>query len=281
MHFAEFKSYENFLTFEAQSFMNRFIDTHCHLYLEEFRSDLAEVIKRAEAEGVTKFLMPAIDSSETENLLATEKRFKGQCIPMMGLHPCSVKENYQVELRMVEDWLEKRSFAAVGEIGLDYYWDLSFKDQQWEVFDKQVQLAIKHQLPIIIHSRNSLDDCISLVKRYKGQLTGIYHCFSGSIEQARAIMDLGFYLGIGGVVTYKNSGLAEVVKEIPMEYIVLETDAPYLTPVPFRGKRNESSYLKYVVQKLADVKGISVEEVGKKTTANAEKIFKLSIADKE
>jgi TatD DNase family protein len=200
---------------------------------------------------------------------------------MMGLHPCSVKENYQVELRMVEDWLEKRSFAAVGEIGLDYYWDLSFKDQQWEVFDKQVQLAIKHQLPIVIHSRNSLDDCISLVKRYKGQLTGIYHCFSGSIEQARAIMDLGFYLGIGGVVTYKNSGLAEVVKEIPMEYIVLETDAPYLTPVPFRGKRNESSYLKYVVQKLADVKGISVEEVGKKTTANAEKIFKLSIADKE
>src|SRR4030095_4078335 len=188
MHFAEFKSYENLLTFEAQRFMNRFIDTHCHLYLEEFRSDLAEVIKRAEAEGVTKFLMPAIDSSETENLLSTEKKFKGQCIPMMGLHPCSVKENYQVELRMVEDWLEKRSFAAVGEIGLDYYWDLSFKDQQWEVFDKQVKLAIKHQLPIVIHSRNSLDDCISLVKRYKGQLTGIYHCFSGSIDQARAIM---------------------------------------------------------------------------------------------
>lgn len=275
MHFAEFKPCENFLTFEAQSFMNRIIDTHCHLYLEEFRPDLSEVIKRAEAEGVTKFLMPAIDSSETENLLATEKRFKGQCIPMMGLHPCSVKENYQVELRMIEDWLEKRSFAAVGEIGLDYYWDLSFKDQQWEVFDKQVQLAIKHQLPIVIHSRNSLDDCISLVRRYKGQLTGIYHCFSGSIEQARAIMDLGFYMGIGGVVTYKNSGLAEVVKEIPMEYIVLETDAPYLTPVPFRGKRNESSYLKYVVQKLADVKGISVGEVGRKTTANAEKIFKI------
>ena len=275
MHFVEFKPCENFLTFEAQSFMNRIIDTHCHLYLEEFRPDLSEVIKRAEAEGVTKFLMPAIDSSETENLLATEKRFKGQCIPMMGLHPCSVKENYQVELRMIEDWLEKRSFAAVGEIGLDYYWDLSFKDQQWEVFDKQVQLAIKHQLPIVIHSRNSLDDCISLVRRYKGQLTGIYHCFSGSIEQARAIMDLGFYMGIGGVVTYKNSGLAEVVKEIPMEYIVLETDAPYLTPVPFRGKRNESSYLKYVVQKLADVKGISVGEVGRKTTANAEKIFKI------
>jgi TatD DNase family protein len=274
MHFAEFKPYENFLTFEAQSFMNRLIDTHCHLYLEEFSNDLEQVIKRAESEGVTKFFMPAIDSSQTSNLFETEKRFKGKCIPMMGLHPCSVKENYQVELRMVKDWLEKRPFAAVGEIGLDYYWDLSFQSQQVEAFEFQIKLAIRHGLSIVIHSRNSLDDCISLVGQYKGQLTGIYHCFSGSLQQAQAIIDLGFYLGIGGVLTYKNAGLAEVVKDIPLENIVLETDSPYLTPVPFRGKRNESSYLKYVVQKLAEVKGISVEDVAKETTVNEGKIFK-------
>jgi len=274
MHFAEFKPYENFLTFEAQSFMNRLIDTHCHLYLEEFSNDLEQVIKRAESEGVTKFFMPAIDSSQISNLFETEKRFKGKCIPMMGLHPCSVKENYQVELRMVQDWLEKRPFAAVGEIGLDYYWDLSFQSQQVEAFEFQIKLAIRHGLPIVIHSRNSLDDCISLVGQYKGQLTGIYHCFSGSLQQAQAIIDLGFYLGIGGVLTYRNAGLAEVVKEIPLENIVLETDSPYLTPVPFRGKRNESSYLKYVVLKLAEVKGISVEDVAKETTVNAGKIFK-------
>jgi len=274
MHFAEFKPYENFLTFEAQSFMNRLIDTHCHLYLEEFSNDLEQVIKRAESEGVTKFFMPAIDSSQISNLFETEKRFKGKCIPMMGLHPCSVKENYQVELRMVQDWLEKRPFAAVGEIGLDYYWDLSFQSQQVEAFEFQIKLAIRHGLPIMIHSRNSLDDCISLVGQYKGQLTGIYHCFSGSLQQAQAIIDLGFYLGIGGVLTYRNAGLAEVVKEIPLENIVLETDSPYLTPVPFRGKRNESSYLKYVVLKLAEVKGISVEDVAKETTVNAGKIFK-------
>ena len=276
MHFVEFKPYENFLTFEPQSFMNRLIDTHCHLYLEEFSNDLEQVITRAESEGVSKFFMPAIDSSQTSNLLEAEKRFKGKCIPMMGLHPCSVKENYQVELRMVEEWLDKRPFAAVGEIGLDYYWDLSFQGQQLEAFEQQVKLAIRHGLPIVIHSRNSLDDCISLVGRFRGELTGIYHCFSGSLQQANAIIEMGFYLGIGGVLTYKNAGLAEVVKELPIESMVLETDSPYLTPVPFRGKRNESSYLKYVVQKLADVKGIPVDEVGRITTDNARKVFKNS-----
>jgi TatD DNase family protein len=273
MHFAEFKRYENFFTFEAQSFMIKLIDTHCHLYLEEFKPDLEQVIKRAEAEGVTKFMLPAIDSSQNDNLLETERRFRGQCFPMMGLHPCSVRENYEEELRLVEDWLDKRGFVAVGEIGLDYYWDLSFKNQQLEVFEKQIQMAIKQKLPIVIHSRNSLDDCIDIVSRYKGQLTGIYHCFSGSFQQASAIIELGFYLGIGGVLTYKNAGLAEVVKDIPLAHIVLETDSPYLTPVPFRGKRNESSYLKYVVQKLAEIKEVSEEEIGRITTLNAEKVF--------
>ena len=256
--------------------MYKLIDTHCHLYLEEFKSDLNEVVKRAEAEGVSQFLMPAIDSTETNNLLEAEARFKGQCIAMMGLHPCSVKENYEVELLMVEEWFKKRSFAAVGEIGLDYYWDLTFREQQWKAFEKQIHLSVKYGVPIVIHSRNSLDDCIEMVTNFKGKARGIFHCFSGSLEQANAIIDLGFYLGIGGVVTYKNAGLAEVVKEISLDHIVLETDAPYLTPVPFRGKRNESSYLKYVVQKLVEIKNVSSEEVARITTENARKIFNLS-----
>jgi len=255
--------------------MNRIIDTHCHLYLSEFENDIEAVIKRAEAEGVAQFYMPAIDSSETDRLLLTESKFKGKCIPMMGLHPCSVKENYQVELRMVEDWLNKRSFAAVGEIGLDYYWDLTFKSQQHEVFEKQIQLSIQHQLSIVIHSRESMDDCIYMVKKYKGKARGIFHCFGGTMQQASAIIDLGFYLGIGGVITYKKAGLAELIKDIPLEHIVLETDAPYLTPVPFRGKRNESSYLKYVVQKIAEVKNVSEQEVAMQTTENAKEIFKI------
>ncbi len=255
--------------------MNKLIDTHCHLYLEELQPDLDAVIKRAEEEGVTKFLMPAIDSNETERLFATEQRFKGKCIPMMGLHPCSVKENYDEELRMVEDWLSKRPFVAVGEIGLDYYWDLSFKEQQMVVFEKQIQLSLQYKLPIVIHSRNSLDDCIQVVSKYMGKARGIFHCFSGTLQQANKIIELGFYLGIGGVITYKNAGLAEIMKAITLDYVVLETDAPYLTPVPFRGKRNESSYLKYVVQKLAEVKNISREEVARITTENAKKVFGL------
>jgi len=255
--------------------MKQLIDTHCHLYLDEFKGDLEEVIARAEGEGVSRFFLPAIDSSETDHLFETEKRFKGKCFPMMGLHPCSVKENYEGELRLVEDWLNERSFAAVGEIGLDYYWDLSFKSQQLIAFQQQIEWAVQHHLPIVIHSRNSLDDCIDVVKPFNGKMMGIYHCFSGSLEQANKIIELGFYLGIGGVLTYKNSGLAEVVKEIPLENIVLETDAPYLTPVPFRGKRNESSYLKYVVQKLAEIKKITTDEVASITTQNAERIFKI------
>ena len=255
--------------------MKTLIDTHCHLYLDEFRSDLDQVITRAVAEGVSKFFLPAIDSSETDNLLQTEKKFKDKCFPMMGLHPCSVKENYEVELRLVEEWLSKRPFTAIGEIGLDFYWDLSFKTQQLTAFKQQIEWAVQYALPIVIHSRNSLDDCIEVVAPFNGKLTGIYHCFSGTLDQANKIMEMGFYMGIGGVLTYKNSGLAEVVRKIPLEHIVLETDAPYLTPVPFRGKRNESSYLKYVVQKLAEVKEIATDEVASITTRNAEKIFKI------
>lgn len=252
------------------------IDTHCHLYLTDFEADRQAVIKRAMEAGVTKMYLPAIDSSELEHLLSLERAFPGECIAMMGLHPCSVRDNYEEELRLVEKQLQERAFAAVGEIGLDFYWDVSFTTQQYDAFRRQVGWAKQLGLPIVIHSRNSTDECISVVKENQdGGLRGIFHCFSGNEVQARQIIDLGFYLGIGGVITYKNAGLAEVLKDIPLDHLVLETDAPYLTPVPYRGKRNESSYIKYVAQKLADVKGVGVEEVAAVTTANAQNIFRF------
>jgi TatD DNase family protein len=250
------------------------IDTHCHLYVNHFKNDIASVIERAVAEGVQQFYLPAIDSSETAGMLALEEKFPGQCIAMMGLHPCSVKENYRQELELVQDWLSKRKFAAVGEIGLDFYWDKTFAEQQYEAFRLQIEWALQHGLPIVIHTRNAMQETINVVKEYAGRgLRGIFHCFSGSYESAVQIINAGFYLGIGGVLTYKNAGLPEVLEKIGLEHMVLETDAPYLTPVPFRGKRNESSYLKYIIAKLAEVKNMPVEEVAAITTANAQKIF--------
>ena len=250
------------------------IDTHCHLYVEAFLEDIDPVIERASAEGVERMLLPAIDSSELNNLLNLEKAWPGKCIAMMGLHPCSVKENYKEELALVGEWLTRRPFVAVGEIGLDYYWDKTFVQEQQEAFHQQIEWALVFDKPIVIHSRDSVNDCINIVKQHQsGLLKGVFHCFSGDLSVAEKIIDLGFYMGIGGVLTYKNAGLAEVVKNIPLEHVVLETDAPYLTPVPFRGKRNESSYLKYIAAKLAEVKNVSVEEVAAITTANAQKIF--------
>lgn len=250
------------------------VDTHCHLYLDEFSADIDAVIDRAGQEGVEQFYLPAIDSGSVQAMLDLELRFPGKCIAMMGLHPCYVKANYREELKQVEDWLGRRSFAAVGEIGLDYYWDDTFLKEQAEAFHLQISWALHYGLPIVIHSRNATDDCIRIVQeRQQGGLRGIFHCFGGSLEQAQQIIDTGLYLGIGGVLTYKKSGLAEVLEQVSLEHLVLETDAPYLTPVPFRGKRNESSYLKYVVEKLAEVKQVSVEEVCRITTENAKKIF--------
>ena len=195
---------------------------------------------------------------------------------MMGLHPCSVKENYQDELKVVEQHFEKKSFVAVGETGLDFYWDLTYAKQQHEVFQRQIELALKHDIPIVIHSRNSIDECIEMIsKNQKGNLKGVFHCFSGSIEQAQKIIDLNFYLGIGGVLTFKKSGLDAVLEKLDLKQIVLETDAPYLAPVPFRGKRNECGYIKYVAQKLADIKKMTVEEIADCTTANADRLFSL------
>lgn len=269
--FKEVVIFEQIDVFMAQ---RELIDTHCHLYLEEFRPDLADLVLRAEQEGVTKIYLPAIDSLHMDSLLQLEALYPGKCLAMTGLHPCYVNENYVSELHVVEQWLMKRKFAAVGEIGLDYYWSREYDKEQMIAFERQIGWALQYQAPIVIHSRNSTDECIEIVSRYhKEGLKGIFHCFSGNTEQAEKIMALGFMLGIGGVITYKNSGLPEVVSAVPLEYIVLETDAPYLSPAPFRGKRNESSYLKYVLKKVAEVKGVGEDEVARITTANAEKVF--------
>jgi len=252
------------------------IDTHCHIYSQEFDFDRAAMISRAEDEGIIKMLMPAIDISTHVQMLKLENDFPGTCVSMMGLHPCSVKENYRNELQIVEQYFEKRSFVAVGESGLDFYWDLAYTKEQYEAFQRQIELALQYDIPIVIHSRNSINECIDIIaKNQKGNLKGVFHCFSGSMVQAQKIIDLNFYLGIGGVLTFKNSGLDVVLEQLDLRQIVLETDAPYLAPVPFRGKRNECSYIKYVAQKLADIKRIPVEEICSFTTENAVKLFNL------
>lgn len=250
------------------------IDTHCHLYLDDFDADRPAIIERANMESVERFYLPAIDSSIIARMLKMEQDYPGQCFAMMGLHPCSVKENFEEELQIAEQWLSRRKFAAVGETGLDFYWDKTFTAQQYTAFRTQVGWAKKYNIPVVIHSRQSTPECIDVIKEmHDASLTGIFHCFGGSLEEAQQITELGFHLGIGGVLTYKNSGLAGVIEKLPLDNIVVETDAPYLTPVPFRGKRNESAYLKYVVQKIADVKKISVDEAAAITTFNAQKLF--------
>ena len=250
------------------------IDTHCHLYLDDFDADRPAIIERANTESVGRFYLPAIDSSIITRMLKMEQDYPGQCFAMMGLHPCSVKENFEEELQIAEQWLARRKFAAVGETGLDFYWDKTFTAQQYTAFRTQVGWAKKYNIPVVIHSRQSTPECIDVIKEmHDTSLTGIFHCFGGSLEEAQQITELGFHLGIGGVLTYKNSGLAGVIEKLPLDNIVVETDAPYLTPVPFRGKRNESAYLKYVVQKIADVKKISVDEAAAITTFNAQKLF--------
>lgn len=253
------------------------VDTHCHLYLEDFDTDLAEVLKRAENHGIKRIYMPGIDGGHLDRMLKMQKTYVGKCYSMLGLHPCSVKENYKEELELIKKAIERDQFVAIGEIGLDYYWTRDYDDQQMICFREQIAIARSHRLPIVIHSRNSMDACIELIKEEsKKGISGIFHCFTGSVKNGKDIIECGMLLGIGGVITYKNSGLAEVVAQLPIESMVLETDAPYLTPVPFRGKRNESSYLQYVVKKIAEVKNISEDEVADITTRNANKVFNYS-----
>lgn len=255
--------------------ISNMIDSHCHLYVEEFKEDVAAVIARAQQEGVEAFYLPAIDSQSADAMLSLEAQYPGVCKAMMGLHPCYVKENYEEELNLVANWLKQRPFAAVGEIGLDFYWDVTFKDQQYDAFHRQIAWALQYNLPIVIHSRNSTRECIEVIAQYSAKgLRGIFHCFGGTLSEAEEIISHGFLLGIGGVVTYKNSSLAAVLKDVPLEHLVLETDAPYLTPVPFRGKRNEPAYLKYVAEKIAAIQNIDVATVQKITSENARRIFK-------
>ncbi len=250
------------------------IDTHTHLYDEQFDGDRAEMVQRAKEAGITKVFLPNIDSGTIAPMLQMEKDYPGFCYPMMGLHPTSVKENYQEELAIVKKHLFERDFVAVGEIGIDLYWDKTFKEQQIEAFLAQAKWAEELDIPIIIHARKSLDLLIELVQEIKTpKLRGIFHCFTGNAQQAKRIVDVGFLLGIGGVLTFKNAKLRDEIKDISLESLVLETDAPYLTPAPFRGKRNESSYVKYVAAHLAEVRGLAPKKVEEETTKNAEKLF--------
>jgi len=250
------------------------IDTHTHLYDEQFNDDRSAVIERAVSQGVSLMYLPNCDSGTIQPMLETESMFPDHCKAMMGLHPTYVKENWEEELDIIRSWLERRSFAAVGEIGLDYYWDKTFARQQQQAFRMQIEWSLEFKLPIVIHMREATRDTLDIVHEFAQRgVRGVFHCFSGSYEIAREIIDLGFYLGMGGVLTYPKAGLQEVIKQIDLKHLVLETDAPYLSPVPFRGKRNESAYVLNVAQKLAELTGTSIEEVASVTTANAGKLF--------
>ena len=250
------------------------IDTHAHIYTKEFKDDLAGIIANCVEKGVEKIFMPNIDHESIELMLDVENKYPEMCLSMMGLHPSSVTKAFQKQLYEVENWLDKRKFIAVGEIGIDLYWDKSLQDSQEEAFKIQIELAKRHNLPIVIHCREAFEETISIVEGLHDEtLKGVFHCFSGTKEEAERITNLGFYLGIGGVVTFKNGGLDKVIPDISLENIVLETDSPYLSPAPYRGKRNEPANLSFIVQKIADLKQIEVETVTKATTRNAEKLF--------
>ena len=250
------------------------IDSHCHLYVSAFSDDIDAVIKRARVAGVSRFYLPAIDRETEASLFQLEARYPDICFAMQGLHPCSVKGDVEEALDHVEKSLTERRFAAIGETGLDFYWDRSFEKEQYRAFRQQIEWALHYDLPVVIHSRNSIEQTISVIGEHqKGNLRGIFHCFNEDEESARQIVGLGFYMGIGGTVTYKNSKLPAVIKNIGLQNIVLETDAPYLPPLPFRGKRNESSYIVYVAEKLAGIMGLPVEEIARITSANAVDLF--------
>jgi len=250
------------------------IDTHTHLYLDRFDDDREQVIGRAMERGVERFYLPNIDSGSIDAMLQMEVNFPDQCFAMMGLHPCSVQANFREELATVERYLTERPFAAIGEIGIDLYWDDTFYKEQREAFSRQITWAKDLNLPIVIHSRNSTEIVIDMLREHKDKrLRGIFHCFSGTREEGQAIIEQGFLLGIGGIVTFKNGGLDKVVQELPIEHMVLETDSPYLAPVPNRGKRNESAFVRDVAKRIAEVKEISLEEVARITSANALEVF--------
>ena len=249
-------------------------DTHTHLYSEEFDLDRNEMMQRALSKGVSRFFVPAIDSTCTKAMYELEVNYPENVFLMMGLHPCYVKENYVDELNHIEAELAKRKFIAIGEIGIDLYWDKSTLEIQKIAFKHQIKLAKKYKLPIVIHCRESFDEIFEVLESEKSEdLFGIFHCFTGNFEQAQQAISLNMKLGIGGVVTFKNGKIDQFLRQIDLKHIVLETDSPYLAPVPFRGKRNESSYVHLVAEKLATIYGVSQEEIAKITTENSTAIF--------
>ena len=254
------------------------VDTHTHLYLEQFMEDREAVMHRAVASGVEMMLLPNIDSDSLQDMQNLQRNFPKHCMPMMGLHPTSVKEDFEEQLLLVEEELRANDYVAVGEIGMDLYWDKSFLEQQRVAFRQQLRLAKAYRLPVSIHTRDAFDEIHAIVKAELADgLTGVFHCFTGTPDEAKKIMQLGFRLGIGGVLTFKNAGLVETLADVPLEYIVLETDAPFLAPVPYRGKRNESSYLRIIAEKLAEIKNVSLEQVAETTSRTAAEIYNLSL----
>ena len=252
------------------------IDTHTHLYLNQFKKDIDDVIARAKEIGIKKFIFPAIDSSHFDSMHNLKNKYPDEIYLMSGLHPTDVKENYKDELDFVVNTLKTNDYIAIGEIGIDLYWDKSFLNEQQEAFTFQIRLAIKHDLPIVIHCREAFDEIFEILdKENCDKLRGVFHCFTGTLAQAKRAIDLGFVLGIGGVVTFKNGGIDKFLNQIDLKHLVLETDSPYLAPVPFRGKRNESSYIIHVIEKLSEIYGLSKEEIADITTKNAEKVFAL------
>ncbi|MFH0893003.1 MAG: TatD family hydrolase [Bacteroidota bacterium] len=252
------------------------IDTHCHLYLSQFDNDRKEVVERAMTAGMQKMIIPNVDVSTLQSLRDCISEFPAVCIPAMGMHPCSVKADFKKELETILSKFDETKYCAVGEIGLDYYWDKTFIKEQKETFRMQAALAIQKNLPVIIHTRNSIEDMIVLVKEFP-DLRGVFHCYSGNVKQAQELVSLGYYLGIGGVVTFNNSGLQDVVKAIPTESFLIETDAPYLAPMPYRGQRNEPSYIPLIARKIAEIKNVSFEELEEISTASAIKLFNINL----
>lgn len=249
------------------------IDTHAHIYNKAFQKDLDETIESCREEGMEKIYMPNVDRSSIDAMLEVEAKYP-ECIATMGLHPCSVDKHFEKELYAVEEWLERRPFAAVGEIGLDLHWDKTYVEEQKEAFRIQTSWAKEKGVPVIIHCREAFAETLALVKELKGErLKGVFHCFTGSLEEAEKAIDLGFFLGIGGVVTFKNGGLDKVLPHIALEHLVLETDSPYLAPVPYRGKRNSPAYIPHIAERVAALCDKSLEEVYRETSMNAYKLF--------
>lgn len=252
------------------------IDTHTHLYLPEFDTDRDEAVKRALVNGISKMLLPNIDVLSVERMLSSVAKYPGICYPMIGLHPTSVNEDYLAQLAELESLLPKHKFVAIGEIGIDLYWDKTFRKEQLIVFRRQIAVALANSLPVVVHSRQAFPEVFSVLDEFKGQpLKGALHAFSGTINDAKKAVDMGFMIGIGGIVTFKNSGLDKTIHEIGPQNLILETDSPYLAPAPYRGKRNESSYICIINKRLSEIFGLSEEEIAAITYSNSVNLFNL------